>query len=152
MFRRRKTSNRPKRPVAVTVIAAVMVVLFFVRLYDAMMPLIDQGIFSGRFSGPFFGGGALTAAGWALLTSALYLLLVIGLILTLMGFLRLRRWSWVVLMLWTCLSLAYALAQYFYGQPNYLVMASDTIIALALSQAEVREIFGIRPASGGPVP
>lgn len=151
MFRRRKNPNRPKRPVAVTVIAAVMIVLSFVRLYNAGLPLVEQGFFSGGFTGPFFSDGALTVAGWALFTSAFYLLIVIGLILTLIGFLRLRRWSWLVLMLWTCLSLAYALAEYFYGQPNYLVMASNTIIALALSPAEIREIFGIRARAGEPV-
>ena len=151
MFRRRKKTSLDKRPIAVTVIAAALVVLFFVRLYNAVMPLVGQGIFSGGFSGPLFSNSALTDTGWALLTSASYLLLVLGVILTLIGFLRLRRWSWLVLMLWTCISLAYVLAQYFYGQPNYLVMASNTVIALALSQSEIQQIFGIRVSAEAPL-
>jgi hypothetical protein len=159
MFRRRNKSSPNKRPVAVTVIAAAMIVLFFVRLYNAVLPLVEQGVFRGGpsavlragFSGPFFSSGALTETGWVLLTGLFYLLLVFGLILTLIGFLRLRRWSWVVLMVWTGLSLALALTQYFYGQPNYLVMASDVIIALALSPSEVQKIFGIRAKAQEPV-
>jgi hypothetical protein len=54
-------------------------------------------------------------------------------------------------MLWTCISLAYVLAQYFYGQPNYLVMASNVIIALALSQSEIQQIFGIRANAEEPL-
>lgn len=159
MFRRRKTSNPNQRPLAVTVIAVALVVLFFVRLYNAVSPLVGQGIFRGGpsaalragFSGRLFSDGALTEAAWAMLTSAGYLFLVLGVILTLVGFLRLRRWSWLVLMLWTCISLAYVLAQYFYGQPNYLVMASNVIIALALSQSEIQQIFGIRASAEAPL-
>jgi hypothetical protein len=154
MFRRRKTSS-PKRPLAVTVIAAALIVLFFVRLYNALMPLVGQGLFStGLLNRPpsaFLAAGALTELGWVTLTSLGYLLLVVGVTLTLIGFLRLRRWSWLVLMLWTCISLAYALAQYFYGQPNYLVMASNVVIAFALSQSEIQQIFGIRAAPGEPL-
>jgi hypothetical protein len=154
MFRRRNTSS-PKRPLAVTVIAAALIVLFFVRLYNALMPLVDQGLFStGLLNRPpsaFFAQGALTELGTVALTSLGYLLLVVGVILTLIGFLRLRRWSWLVLMLWTCISLAYALAQYFYGQANYLVMASNVVIAFALSQSEIQQIFGIRAPAGEPL-
>jgi hypothetical protein len=152
MLRRRRTkSNGTKRPVAVTVIAAAMAVLFLVRLNRAIIPLLEQDILSGGLSGPLLAGGALTATGWTLLTSAVYLLLVIALVLVLIGFLRLRRWSWVVLMVWTGLSLSLAILQYFYGQPNYLVMASDVVIALALAQSDVQKAFGIRTTSALPL-
>jgi hypothetical protein len=145
MFKRRRNkSSRPKRPVAVTVIAAAIVVLLLVRLYRAVMPLAQQGILRGGITAPLVANGALTAEGWALVTSVFYFLFAMALVLVMIGFLRLRRWAWVALMVWTGLSLALAIAQYFYGQPNYLVMASDVIIALALSQAEVQKIYGIR--------
>lgn len=148
MFRRRRNkSSRPKRPVAVTVIALAIVVLLVVRLYRAFSPLVAQGILRDGITGPLVANGALTAEGSALLTSVFYFLFVIALILVMIGFLRLRRWAWVALMVWTGLSLALALVQYFYGRPNYLVMASDVIIALALSQAEVQKIYGIRVPS-----
>ena len=122
-----------------------MALLFFARLSRALGPLIEQDILRSGLSEPLFANGSLTELGWTLLTSAFYLLLVIALVLVLIGFLRLRRWSWVVLMVWTGLSLAYALVQYFYGQPNYLVLGSDVVIALALAQSDVQKAFGIRP-------
>jgi hypothetical protein len=132
----------------VTVIAAAVAVLFFVRLYTAMRSLFEQDILRVGLTTPLYTDGALTPAGWAVLTSAAYLLFVIALVLVLIGFLRLRRWSWAALMVFTGLSLALAIAQYFYGHPNYLVMASDVIIALALSQSEVQKIYGIQSGSG----
>ena len=54
-------------------------------------------------------------------------------IVVLIGFLRLRRWSWVLLMVWTGISLVISLVDYFYSHPNYAVMASNVIIAFALN-------------------
>ncbi len=62
----------------------------------------------------------------------------------LIGFLRLRRWSWVLLMAWTGISLVISLVDYFYSHPNYAVMASNVIIAFALNLPDVQRIFGIR--------
>jgi len=47
-------------------------------------------------------------------------------------------------MAWTGSSLAVGLIDYFYSNPNYLVMASNAVIALALNQVEVQRIFQIR--------
>ena len=47
-------------------------------------------------------------------------------------------------MAWTGASLAVGLIEYFYSNPNYLVMASNAVIALALNQVEVQRIFHIR--------
>jgi hypothetical protein len=66
----------------------------------------------------------------------------------LIGFLRMKRWSWIVLMVWTAVSLTTTLLDYFYQEPNYIVMASDTIIAFALNQADVQRIFRIRTDLG----
>ena len=65
-------------------------------------------------------------------------------VVVLIGFLRLRPWAWVILMAWTGTSLALGLMEYFYSHPNYLVMASNVVIALALNQVEVQRIFQIR--------
>ena len=146
MFRRRASADHPKRPAEVTVIALAMLVLFVARLYRVLAPLLEQDVFRSGLSGPLFANGTPTHLGWDLASSASYLFLVVGLVLTLIGFLRLRRWSWLVLMVWTGISLAYALVQYFLGQPNYWVLASDTIIAFALSQRDVQHVFGIRSA------
>ena len=83
-----------------------------------------------------------------MLTSAAYAVLSLGGIIVLIGFLRMKRWSWVVLMVWTGISLTISLFDYFYSETNYIIMASDTIVALALSQADVQRIFGIRMDPG----
>jgi hypothetical protein len=145
--KRRDKTSRTKRPPAVTVIAVAVAVLFFVRLSTAIRPLIEQDILRGGLTGPLYANGTLTAEGWAVITSAAYLLFTVALVLVLIGFLRLRRWGWVALMVFTAASLALAITQYFYGQPNYLVMASDVIIAFALSQSEVQKIYGMQGGS-----
>jgi ABC-type multidrug transport system fused ATPase/permease subunit len=153
---RRKKNNRKKRPIAVTVIAAAIVALFLIRLYQVFEPLIRQQVFQNGIAGPLLDGWRLTDLGRALLSSVTYFVLSVAGIAVLIGFLRLRRWSWVLLMSWTGISLAITLVNYFYaqrllgaqrlfgGQPNYAVMASNVIIAFALNMTEVQQIFGIR--------
>ncbi|MDI6769665.1 MAG: hypothetical protein QMD04_08320 [Anaerolineales bacterium] len=141
---RRKNHNRKKRPIAVTVIAAAIVALFFIRLYQVVEPLVRQQVFQVGFAGPLFEGWRLTDLGRALLSSVTYFVLSVAGIVVLVGFLRLRRWSWVLLMSWTGLSLVITLVNYIYSQPNYAVMASNVIIAFALNMTEVQRIFGIR--------
>jgi hypothetical protein len=146
-----KKKKKRKRPLAVTIVATGIVLLFLIRAYQVVDPLVTQRVFDRGISAPLFVNGALTPMGSAILTSASYLLLSLGGLIVLIGFLRMRRWSWVVLMAWTGISLTITLINYFYSQPNYLVMASDTIIALALNQADVQRIFGIRMDLGEPV-
>ena len=141
---RRKKNNRKKRPIAVTVIAAAIVALFLIRLVQVFEPLIRQQVFQNGIAGPLFDGWRLTDLGRALLSSVTYFVLSAAGIVVLIGFLRLRRWSWVLLMSWTGISLAITLVNYFYSQPNYAVMASNVIIAFALNMTEVQRIFGIR--------
>ncbi len=145
---RRKKSDKKKSPIPVTVIAVAIVVLFLIRLYQVFEPLIRNQVFINGITGPFFAGWKLTALGSAFLSSATYLVLSLAGIVVLIGFLRLRRWSWVLLMAWTGMSLIISLVDYFYSQPNYAVMASNVIIAFALNITEVQRIFGIRRDDG----
>jgi hypothetical protein len=149
MFKRKKTKGK-KRPIAVTVIGIAIVVLFIVRLYQVFRPLYEMGLFQGGFVGqPFYTGTELTDAGRALIDSVFYFMLAIGLVIVLIGFLRMRRWSWVMLMTWVGISMVVGLMDYFYfEQPNYVIMASDVVIAFALSQADVARIFGVRTDLG----
>jgi hypothetical protein len=125
-----KKKKKPgfKRPIAVTVTAVVITVLFFVRIYQAIKPLVEEK---------------------DVIESILFLLLAIGTIMVLIGFLHMRRWSWVFLMVWIGISMVVSLVDYFnFGKPNYIIMASDVIIVFALSQADVQRIFGIRSDTG----
>jgi hypothetical protein len=145
---KRKKSDKKKRPIAVTVIAVAIVVLFLIRLYQVFEPLIRNDVFRNGITGPFFAGWKLTSLGSAFLSSATYLVLSVAGIVVLIGFLRLRRWSWVLLMAWTGVSLIISLVDYFYSHANYAVMASNVIIAFALNITDVQRIYGIRRDDG----
>jgi hypothetical protein len=144
MMVKRKKSDKKKRPIAVTVVAVAIVVLFLIRLYQFFVPLIRNGVFKNGITAPLFIGWKVTAFGNILLSSAAYLVLSLAGIVVLVGFLRLRRWSWVLLMVWTCASLIISLVDFFYRHTNYVVMTSNVIIAFALNINEVQRIFGIR--------
>ncbi len=145
---KRKKSYRKKSPIAVTVIAIAIVVLFLIRLYQVFEPLIREQVFRDGVTGPLVSGWKLTGMGSALLSSVSYLVLSLAGIVVLIGFLRLKRWSWVLLMAWTGVSLVISLVDYFYSHPNYAVMASNVIIAFALNITEVQRIFKIRSDDG----
>ena len=141
---KRKKSDKIKSPIAVTVIAVAIVVLFLIRLYQVLDPLIRNGIFENGITAPLFVGWKMTTLGSAFLSSATYLVLSVVGIVVLVGFLRLHRWSWVLLMAWTGVSLIISLVDYFYLRANYAVMASNVVIAFALNISDVQRIFGIR--------
>ena len=143
MDRRRKVRGRT-RPIAVTIVAWGIVLLFLIRLFQVFEPLIRLHVIETGVNGPLMHGLRPTPLGMAILTSGAYLILSLVGIVVLIGFLGLRSWAWVVLMAWTGGSLVIGLIEYFYSDPNYLVMASNTVIAFALNQVEVQRIFGIR--------
>ncbi len=150
MHKRKKIWSK-KRPIAVTIVAWGIVVLFLVRLYQVFGPLLRMHVFETGLTSPLLQGARPTPLGQVVLTSASYLLLSLVGIVVLIGFLRLHRWAWVLLMAWTGVSLTISLIDYFYSRPNYLVMASNIIITFALSQADVQRIFRIRTDQGEPI-
>ncbi len=145
---KRKKSYRKKSPIAVTVIAIAIVVLFLIRLYQVIEPLVHEQVFKNGIVGPLVKGWQLTDMGRAMVSSVSYLILSAAGIVVLIAFLRLRRWSWVVLMAWTGISLVISLVDYFYSRANFAVMASNVIIAYALNMTDVQRIFKIRRDDG----
>jgi hypothetical protein len=137
-----------KRPIAVTIVAWGVVLLFLIRLFQVVEPLLRMHILPDGISAPLLEGLRPTPLGTILVRSAGYLALSLIGVVVLIGFLSLQRWAWVVLMAWTGASLLIGLIEYFYSHPNYLVMASNAIIALALNQVEVQRIFHIRLEPG----
>ncbi len=148
MAKRQKSFGK-KQPIAVAIIAAAIVVLFLIRLYQVYDPVFRHHIFASGLNGPLHDGWKLTELGSALLSSVSYFILSITGIVVLIGFLRLQRWSWVLLMAWTGGSLVISLVDYFYSHPNYAVMASNVIIAFLLNLPTVQRIFKIRSDDGG---
>jgi hypothetical protein len=144
---RRQKSDKKKSPIAVSVIAAAIVLLFLIRLFQVYEPLIRHNFFRDGIHGALFNGASLTPLGSDLLSAGTYLALSLAGIFVLIGFLRLQRWSWVLLMVWTGISLVISLVDYFYLHANYAVMASNVIIAFALNIRDVQRVFGIRSDS-----
>ncbi len=147
-MQKRKKVWTKKRPPAVTIVAWGIVILFLIRLYQFFEPLVVNQVLKDGLTGPLIEANRLTPLGNVVFWSAAYLLLSLAGIIVLIGFLRVKRWSWVVLMAWTAISLLITLINYFYSRPNYLVMASNVIIAFALNQSDVQRIFGIRTDQG----
>ncbi len=133
-----------KRPPAISLVALAIMLLFVIRLYQVIDPLVESEVLQKGIYGPLWLDAQFTRLGEKMFISISYLLLSLAGLVILFAFLRMQRWSWVVLMGWTAISLLITLVNYFYGDPNYLVMASDVIIAIALNQPEVQRIFGIR--------
>jgi hypothetical protein len=148
---RRKKSDKKKSPIAVSVIAIAIVVLFLIRLYQVFEPLLREAVFKNGITGPLLTSWRLTSIGNAILSSSIYLVLSLAGIVVLIGFLRLQRWSWVLLMTWTGVSLVISLVDYLYSHPNYAVMASNVIIAFALNIPDVQRIFRIRSDDGSSI-
>lgn len=147
-MRPRKKVWKKKQPIAVTIVGWGIVVLFLIRLYQVIEPLLRMKILETGITTPLLVGYQLTPLGRDLFFSGAYLLLSLIGIVVLIGFLRMHRWAWVVLMAWTGISLTINLINYFYSRPNYLVMASNVVIAFALNQADVQRIFRIRTDQG----
>lgn len=148
MQKKRKKTWAKKRPPAVTIVAWGIVLLFLIHVYQVVDPLLRYRVFENGIRTPLFRNGYLTPSGSIVISSGAYFVLALAGIYVLIGFLRQHHWSWVVLMGWTGISLTITMIDYFYGEPNYLVMAFDTIIVLALNQADVQRIFGIRTDEG----
>jgi uncharacterized membrane protein YjdF len=61
--------------------------------------------------------------------------------------LSLKRWAWVVLMMFLVLALLLNLVRSYFGQPEYVLMLIYALLTLLLNQPEVRHAFRVgRPA------
>lgn len=141
---RRKKSFKKRRPLPVWVIAIATVALFLLRLYQVYDPVIRRHILQNGITSPLFSGLRFTQAGFIFISTITYLVLAVSGLIVLFGFLRLSRWSWVMLMAWTGASLTISLVDYFTSHSNYAVMVSNVIIAFALNIPDVQRIYKIR--------
>ena len=99
---------------------------------------------------PLFGVNWFTAAGSEFATAAFRLLWLLVSFAVLIGLLRVRRWSWVMLVAWTGISLSVGILHYLYRAnypfmpADFAVMAADMVLVFALNQEEVQRIYAIR--------
>lgn len=143
------TTQKRKRPVAVTIVGIVCVFFALMSLGLAMYDLWWNGVWIAAQQGVLVEGTALTPLGLEFAAAMYDLLSGFVTILILWGFLRVRPWAWIALMVWVGMGLAVQVARYFYGDPNYLRMFLSVVVAFALNQAEVQEAFGIHRRDDG---
>jgi len=120
------------------------------RIYWVVSTVVHLDLLEKGIPWPWWEAGGLTAAGAGMSVTVFRLLWVLVGIVVLVGLLRMRRWSWVLLMVWVGFSLAVGILHYFYrsgwafGPFDYVVLAADMLLAFVLNQADVQRIYGIR--------
>jgi hypothetical protein len=122
------SAHAAKRPVAVTFVAALALIVGAYHAGHGIAVLVDGGTASKLAEGSF----DLALGGLAV---------AIG-----VGVLRMRRWAWAAFMTWAVVGLTHQLLRhFFYDNPDYLAMALDTVAVLALTPLDVQVAFGVRP-------
>lgn len=142
-------TQKRKRPVAVTVVGIVGVFFAVMSLGLAIYDLWWNGVWMAAQQGVLVEGTALTPLGQEFAAALYDLLSGLVTVFILWGFLRVRPWAWIALMVWVGIGLAIQVARYFYDDPNYPRMLLSVVVAFALNQAEVQEAFGIHRRDDG---
>jgi len=146
-------SNRKrtrKRPIAVTIIVLLVIGEIVLRLYWVAHYVLDNRIWATGVPWPLWGVNWFTAAGSEFATAAFRLLWLLVSFAVLAGLLGMKRWSWVMLVAWTGISLSVGILHYLYRAnypftpADFAVMAADMVLVFALNQEEVQHIYGIR--------
>ena len=119
-------AQKPKRPVSVTLVALLALA---VALYSLAYGVIaiesgeDDRLADGIFH-VVLGVGALAAA---------------------VGAFRLQPWGWALFMTWAVVGLTHQVLRYlFFEDPNYVDMAINAFIVLALGPLDVQIVFRLR--------
>jgi hypothetical protein len=116
-----------KRPIAVTFVGVLALVVGVYQAGDGVFVVVNGGDSSKLAEGAFD--------------------LTLGVLAIAIGFgaLRMRRWAWATFMTWAVIGLTHQLLRhFFYDDPNYLAMALDTVVVLALTPLDVQVAFGVR--------
>jgi peptidoglycan/LPS O-acetylase OafA/YrhL len=122
----RAPEGKPKRPVAVTLVALLAAAVAIYSLVYGVLAVQsgeDDRLADGIFH-VALGVGALAAG---------------------VGAFRLRPWAWAAFMTWAVIGLTHQILRYLiFGDPNYTDMAANTFAVLALSPLDVQIAFGLR--------
>jgi hypothetical protein len=142
-----KGHRRRKRPIAVTLAGSIALIVAFFHIYHGsiqlqlVIPSSIEIVFNSMRSILDF-----IKFSWK---PVLELFLSILALFVLLNFFRLRRWSWIALVLWVTINITVDLITYFYAIANFLSMVVNVILAFSLLQSDVQIIFGIRKPDEG---
>lgn len=151
MAKKKKQPHRNrKRPIAVSIIVWLVIGEILLRLYWVIHYALQTEIWLNGLPWPLWDAQGPTGTGLELAAAAFRLLWLLVAIVVLIGLLRMRRWSWVMLAVWVGVSLSIGILHYFYrsisafNPSDYAVMAADMVLVFALNQSDVQRIYGIR--------
>ena len=121
-------SRSAKRPIAVTFVAVLALVVGAYHVADGIDVLLG-------------GGDASELARGAIDVALGILAIAIA-----VGAWRMRRWAWAAFMTWAVVSLLHQLLRhFFYTDPSFVAMALDIVAVLVLTPLDVQIAFGVRP-------
>jgi hypothetical protein len=121
-----EAAEKPKRPVAVTLVALLAL--------GAAAYSVVQGVLAVQD-----GDGERVAEG------VFHLALAAGVLVAAIGAFRLQPWGWALFMTWAVIGLTHQILRYlFFDDPDYVDMAVNTFIVLALSPLDVQIAFRLR--------
>jgi hypothetical protein len=70
--------------------------------------------------------------------------------LVILGMWFLRRWAWLLVMVFTGVTLTFALVRYFEGDPDYLGMLTNVAVAFYLNDRSVQRAYARRTSGVAP--
>jgi hypothetical protein len=138
------SSAVPKRPMAVNLIGALLVLIAISYIAQAVAGLSYQDLISSALSNVLTTQGSLTPQAQTALENVLDLLRGGVALIVMVGFFRLRRWAWVTAVAWSALGLLNQLFRVFSGEPTYFWMLLEVVAIFALTQVDVQKTFGIK--------
>jgi hypothetical protein len=83
----------------------------------------------------------------AILT-VVHITIIVVWVLVIFGMWFLRRWAWLLVMVFTGVALTFALVRYFVGDPDYYGMLINVAVAFYLNDRSVQRAYARRNAGG----
>jgi hypothetical protein len=144
----------PKRPFGVYVLVALLLVGVFTAVLEILRVQTGlEGVWASaddflRDRSGFVALASRLIDHPVLLTTANALIILVW-VLIIAGLWFLRRWAWLLLMILTGVALTFALVRYFTGDPDYLGMINNVVVAFYLNDHSVQRAFARRGAQTG---
>ena len=139
--------RRRKRPIAVTLAGSIALVVACFHIYHGVNQINQLLPFS--INTVFYSMNSILEFGQTSWRAIIEIFLSILALFVLLNFLRLRRWSWIALVIWVTINITVDLITYFYAKANFFSMVVNIIVAFSLLQSDVQIIFGIRKPDEG---
>jgi hypothetical protein len=83
----------------------------------------------------------------AILT-VVHIVIIVAWVILIFGMWFLRRWAWLLVMIFTGVALTFALVRYFEGDPDYYGMLINVAVAFYLNDRSVQRAYARRNAGG----